>query len=347
MPARSWVCPTDADVQRFYEALPGINRGRRQVVLILLPGSLLMTTWLGVPNLALIAAAATVAVLTDRLAVSRGTTAILSGLVISVGFQIVLSAGVAATGGLDSPYLAWLSVPVTMLAARYRRAVFAAALLVAFALGALACLVAHVADTGREAPAYVQGLSTMILMCALGVIALNLQSAEIESRREATSDALTGLLNRKALAVQFRLMGAHAIATGGWIGVVLCDLDHFKSVNDTHGHAVGDDVLRRVAAVVQSCVRPQDRVFRYGGEELLVLLPDADRGTSAAVAERIRRTVEETPVVGLRITLSAGVAAASGAVADERKLLEAADKALYTAKSAGRNRVELAHPFPA
>ena len=67
MPARSWVCPTDADVQRFYEALPGINRGRRQVVLILLPGSLLMTTWLGVPNLALIAAAATVAVLTaDR-----------------------------------------------------------------------------------------------------------------------------------------------------------------------------------------------------------------------------------------------------------------------------------------
>jgi diguanylate cyclase (GGDEF)-like protein len=348
---RSWLCPTDADVQRFYEALDGINRSRRQVLLILFLTALSMTPWLGMANLLLLLSAASVGYATDRLAGAR-TTTVRSGAVISAGFQIMLSAGVAGTGGAESPYLPWLAVPVTMLAARYRRAVVIWAISVAVLIGAGACLFAAALGTDAQQPAFVDAVATIGLACALGAIALNLQAAEIESRQAASSDPLTGLLNRTALDLQWRRMTAEVSDTDAWLCVLICDLDHFKAVNDLHGHAAGDEVLKCAAGVLAASIRPRDRAFRVGGEEFLVLLPHTDASRGAEIGERIRASLAARSVVGIHVTVSIGVAAARGAQADPQKLSEAADAALYGAKSDGRDRVRIApeignYPGPA
>jgi diguanylate cyclase (GGDEF)-like protein len=126
--------------------------------------------------------------------------------------------------------------------------------------------------------------------------------------------------------------------------VVLADLDEFKEVNDAHGHAVGDEVLRVVAEVLRETLRESDVAGRWGGEEFLLLLPGADEEGAAQLAERVRvalaaRSIPSVP--GLRVTASFGVAEYAGETNTEQ-LLEAADGALYRAKRAGKDRVERA-----
>jgi len=121
---------------------------------------------------------------------------------------------------------------------------------------------------------------------------------------------------------------------------VLIDVDHFKSVNDTHGHQVGDDVLREVARCISASVRETDFVARYGGEEFVAVLNDTqDRAAAMRAAEKIRTAIAsaQIPVVG-HVTASLGASRAKGGDVDERDAIKRADLALYAAKSAGRNR---------
>ncbi|MFV0276562.1 MAG: GGDEF domain-containing protein, partial [Parahaliea sp.] len=123
------------------------------------------------------------------------------------------------------------------------------------------------------------------------------------------------------------------------------DIDYFKTINDTHGHAAGDDVLKKVSAIMAQNLRPYDRLFRTGGEEFTALLPNTDEVAACEVAERLRKIIEASTVVThldieLHVTLSIGVAVSSRQH-DEGSLVEAADAALYRAKSAGRNRYVL------
>jgi len=162
-------------------------------------------------------------------------------------------------------------------------------------------------------------------------------------RRLATRDQLTGLLNRREFE---RILGEEeerAQRFGHPLALVMVDVDHFKRVNDTHGHPAGDDVLREVARLVAGEVRTVDRALRFGGEELVVILVQTDRHEALAVARRICEAVarDPIPVVGgpsLRMTVSAGVAALPADAASGPSLLNAADKALYAAKARGRNR---------
>jgi len=161
-------------------------------------------------------------------------------------------------------------------------------------------------------------------------------------RREAEVDALTGIPNRRAInATLERLLG------GQWqFGVLFFDVDHFKSVNDTFGHDVGDHVLRAVAATIESSLGPEDHIGRFGGEEFVVVVPGADREVAMAAAERFRAAVArlDMPELGRRITVSVGVAVADPEhpEASVQALVARADGALYTAKRDGRNRVRLA-----
>ncbi len=125
------------------------------------------------------------------------------------------------------------------------------------------------------------------------------------------------------------------------LGVLMIDVDHFKRLNDTHGHAVGDDVLRSVAKVLDAELRAGDMVGRYGGEEFTVVMPGARGSEVQGAAERLRRAVERSagPVP---VTVSVGVAWAPAHGSCRTELLSAADGALYEAKAAGRNRVALA-----
>ncbi|MBL8525296.1 MAG: diguanylate cyclase [Betaproteobacteria bacterium] len=157
--------------------------------------------------------------------------------------------------------------------------------------------------------------------------------------RIAHEDALTGVSNRRRLDTWAGNQPA-ALPTG--FAVALLDIDHFKKINDTHSHAIGDAVLREIGALLKSQARNEDLVARYGGEEFVVVLRGVSGPQMAERMERLRAAVERHDwgrvVTGLAVTTSIGVAAADGALAF-RELVERADTALYAAKSAGRNRV--------
>ena len=158
------------------------------------------------------------------------------------------------------------------------------------------------------------------------------------------TDGLTGLDNRRRLEELLEEAFAHARRLSEPFAVLMCDLDKFKSVNDTHGHQAGDAVLKELADVLRSQAREIDRIGRYGGEEFMLLLPGTTLDAAARFAERVRRAVEAhtftIPDGTLRRTLSAGAAAwPHPRLATCDALVKAADDALYVAKETGRNRV--------
>ncbi len=149
-------------------------------------------------------------------------------------------------------------------------------------------------------------------------------------------DALTGLSNRRAILTQLGGMVSGARRHGHPLSVAIVDLDHFKRINDAHGHAAGDDVLLMAVRAMRARLRAEDQLGRLGGEEFLVLLPDTDAEAARSVAEKLRERVAgaRAPV---RVTCSVGVATWVGEPAEA--LLARADEALYAAKQAGRDRV--------
>ena len=164
--------------------------------------------------------------------------------------------------------------------------------------------------------------------------------------RLATVDPLTGIANRQAVLSRVDEEIARAARYGHPLSVVLVDLDHFKRLNDTHGHAAGDRVLHHVAQLLNANVRAVDLAGRYGGEEFLVVLPETDVDAAGSLAEKLRRIVGSSTVrmpdgEQLSITLSAGVTGGLGAVLQSDALVRDADAALYSAKALGRDQVYL------
>ncbi len=155
-------------------------------------------------------------------------------------------------------------------------------------------------------------------------------------------DPLTGALNRRGLDLAFPQLGDDDVVSP--LSAVMIDVDHFKRFNDTYGHATGDLVLREVAAVCGDTVREGDAVVRYGGEEFVLLLPHVDRAQAARIAERVRSAVAMgTTIDGQRVTVTISAGVAERVAGESRDaLLARADAALYRAKQAGRDRVEVA-----
>lgn len=175
---------------------------------------------------------------------------------------------------------------------------------------------------------------------------LDLERELIQARdalhRQATHDALTGLLNRRAVLDALEEEVARARRRKIGVGVLLVDLDHFKSINDTHGHLAGDHVLVEAGRRMADVVRPYDRVGRYGGEEFLVVVPDSDPQVLADVGERVRTAIREAPIAadGASVTVTASIGANwSVEVAALDEFVRGADDALYQAKRSGRDQV--------
>jgi diguanylate cyclase (GGDEF)-like protein len=170
------------------------------------------------------------------------------------------------------------------------------------------------------------------------------------ARERLDRDPLTGLADRGALEDRLELEGLRYSRYRRPLALMVLDLDHFKTINDTHGHPAGDAVLRHAAEVVRVNTREPDLPARFGGEEMVVVLPETMLRQAVEVAERVRAALETAVVhhegVAIRMSASIGVSACPECVDDPRHLLRSADEALYEAKRAGRNRVVPAPPDP-
>jgi diguanylate cyclase (GGDEF)-like protein len=182
------------------------------------------------------------------------------------------------------------------------------------------------------------------------VIAVGLADRTLQARRErdiahrlAELDPLTRVLNRRAILARLHTACAAARQARAPLAALFLDLDHFKRINDNHGHAAGDSVLAVVATAMQDELRERDWLGRYGGEEFLIVLPDANELLARNIAERIRARIAATPIphgeVELHLTVSIGIGLLDEATATVEALVEHADIALYRAKAQGRNRV--------
>jgi diguanylate cyclase (GGDEF)-like protein len=163
-------------------------------------------------------------------------------------------------------------------------------------------------------------------------------------RHEATRDPLTGLWNRRMILDQLAREFHRATRDGHALAVMVADLDHFKEVNDRHGHVMGDTVLRAASERLRSVLRSYDFIGRYGGEEFLIILPICDPRLALSIAERARRAMSTPLVVDgkeLNLSVSLGVACSTPTTTDPSSLIHAADQALYRAKAGGRDRIEI------
>ncbi len=206
-------------------------------------------------------------------------------------------------------------------------------------LGALVVGARHARAYGPSARATLEVLANQLAVALANVRAVQ------RLERMATTDGLTGCLNKRAFleTLEDRMKAAQRF--GHPLALLVTDIDHFKSVNDTYGHDVGDVVIRALGDVLRKLARETDVVARFGGEEFCVLCEQTDAQGAAQLAERIRTTLQElefpTPMGSLRVTCSIGVAQYPTQAADGPSLFKAADEALYAAKRGGRNQVRI------
>ncbi|MDX6696778.1 MAG: two-component system, cell cycle response regulator [Solirubrobacteraceae bacterium] len=331
----SWLCPTENDRQRVLDTSDRVRRARlagSAVIGVALVGLAPMLGWwlLGLFALSCL----NLLTLDRRMArVARPEWVVARGLLVT---ELILAAAAAGTGGPLSPLLPWLVIPIGLMSARFRGRVVAAG--TAIGAGLVAAMVVLVDPRGFvDHPAL--AVATLALLGNVAAITGALRGAELQHRSEAVLDPLTGLLNRKALRVRFAELAAQARLQDAPVCAIALDLDHFKAINDEHGHEAGDAVLRDVAYAMRKVLRSFELMYRLGGEEFLVLLPGVHVAEGEAVAERLRAAVASARPGGLSTTLSAGVAAARGDAVEYDSLFAAADAALYRAKGEGRNRV--------
>jgi len=255
---------------------------------------------------------------------------------------------VALTGQAGSPAVMWMALPAVTLGARFelRGVLFGVGFLIALLLlSTLALDPQAVLDRPDRL------IFPIALVIATAIFSGATQASDREHRREAVLDPLTGLLNRAALLARFEELeqlagersGDEASGRGrgehASLGLLVADVDHFKEVNDRHGHPAGDAVLRDIAYAMRKALRAFDLVYRIGGEEFVVLLPGADVEHTIEVGERLREAVARSRTGDIGVTMSLGAAAARGSAVRFASLYGDADAALYEAKRAGRDRV--------
>jgi diguanylate cyclase (GGDEF)-like protein len=337
----SWLINDDMDRERMLDMDRLVAPVRQRSFIVIAVALLICGPWLGWWTILPLAFAGVAFRLADD-ALERVTHTeymLLAAWTIS---QVMILTSVALTGGPNSPAMSWFAIPVVTLSARFPlRGVIAGVavtvvmlLAVAFGVNAHAVL--------EHPPLLIMPLA---LTLAVAILSTALMHSDVRHRSEAVLDQLTGMLNRHALKDRTIELAHQSQRTGQPVGLIVGDLDHFKDINDTHGHATGDTVLQDVAYMLRKQLRAFDLAYRIGGEEFLVLLPGADLQHAAAMAEKLREGVAaDTVGGGLRVTMSFGVSASeSDSVFDYPTICAEADAALYEAKRGGRNAVR-SHP---
>jgi diguanylate cyclase (GGDEF)-like protein len=252
-----------------------------------------------------------------------------------VGSELVITATIVIAQ--EPVLLPWLVLPVITLPARFSLHGLAAGVVVAFVCMVAAALLCDAAAVYDFPPTLI---APVALLAAIGILSTALMRSDLEHRDEVVLDQLTGMLNRKALDRRVAELEQQSKVTGDPVAVIVGDLDRFKEVNDTRGHAIGDAVLRDVAYTIRKRLRAFDFAYRIGGEEFLILVPGADSTAAAALAESLRDDLERETFSGVNVSMSFGVGATRQfEPLDYERVFCRADSALYEAKRTGRNRV--------
>jgi len=340
----SWLIGDVMDRERMLDMDRQVQPVRQKSFIVIAVALLLCGPWLGWWTIIPLAVAGVVFKLADEavLRVSHPEYLLFAAW---AGSELMIELSVGLTGGPNSPAMAWFAIPIVTLSARFpTRGVI-------LGLGVTVALMVAVAF-GVNAHAVIQHPPLLIMPLALtmavAILSTALMKSDVKHRSEAVIDQLTGMLNRNSLADRTIELALQSERTGQPVGLIIGDLDHFKQVNDTHGHPTGDAVLQDVAYLLRKQLRAFDLAYRIGGEEFLVLVPGADLALTAALAERLRQGVEaDTVGGGQRVTMSFGVSASKHDTAfDYKTVCAEADAALYEAKRAGRNAV-VGGPSPA
>ncbi len=330
-----WLCPTKVDLVRLVDMSPAVRRARILAGAFCGIGVAAMVPWLGWWPLAVFGLAPIPLLGLDRaLRRVEHPERLIAGSLCLHATLILL--GAALSGGLHSPLLPWVAIPVMTAAARFRLPVFLVGAMLATAGLAVVAILGSPHELEHN-PTPLLGF--IVLLGTLVVAQQPVLNAELRWRRDAVLDPLTGLLNRQGLQGRFREVAEQARLTDAPVSLVMCDLDGFKGLNDEHGHACGDAVLKDVAYVLRKELRSFELLYRVGGEELLLVLPGAGLRPGCEVAEHVRATIEASKPAGLSVTASVGVSSALGDEIEFGPMFEAADRALYEAKRSGRNRV--------
>jgi diguanylate cyclase (GGDEF)-like protein len=330
-----WLCPTDFDRKRAVDTSERVRRARVIVAILIGASAILVVPELGWLPLAIFAVEfAYLAGLDGRM--ERSSYPEVHGAAGMFSTGVAMAASIVVTGGSDSPLLPLLAVPIAFVAARFRPRV----VLVGVIMGVIAILTIGLAmDPGGLVHNPTRPVIAIIVIVGAAAIAVAIQGAEVQHRQESVIDPLTGLLNRKALEARFNEIEQQAHVSGGSVCIIELDLDHFKRVNDFLGHGRGDAVLRDMAYEVRKSLRTFELLYLIGGEEFLIILPGTPLHGGLEIAERIRCLVLECRPAGVEITVSLGVAQASGQSVRFERLYAEADEALYLAKRQGRNQV--------
>jgi diguanylate cyclase (GGDEF)-like protein len=333
----SWLISDGMDRERMLDMDRRVAPVRRKSFVVMAIALLLCGPWLGWWTVALLAVAGILFKLADN-AIEKVTHPEYLLFTAWAGSQLMIALAVVLTGGPHSPAMAWFAIPIVTLSARFpTRGVIAG-------LGVTVAMILAV-GFGTDAHAVIAKPPLLIMPLALAsavaILSTALMRSDVIHRSEAVIDPLTGMLNRNSLKDRTVELAHQSERTGQPVGLIVGDLDHFKQVNDTHGHAVGDAVLKDVAYLLRKQLRAFDLAYRIGGEEFLVLLPGASSEQAETMAERLRAGVQgDTVGGGVQVTMSFGVSASMRDHAfDYQQVCEEADAALYEAKRQGRNRV--------
>ena len=339
----TWLCPDPAARERLLDMDARLQKPRAAAIGILALVLLGSSFELGLWPIPLIVVASLGFLLATR--VQARLQAPELAIATSWAFaQTIIAFAVGMTGGAESFGMSWLLILLVTLPARFGVRGVAAGVLFT---STLIATVVSVAPRGTDMPDVYGIVFPIAALVAVAMLSTALLRSDLEHRTEAIIDGLTGMLNRRALGHRLEELRAQAEVTGEPVAVITGDIDHFKHVNDEHGHATGDAVLVDVAYRLRKRLRAFDLAYRLGGEEFLIVLPGATLGDASAMAEDLRSAIAGAPVGGLAVTMSFGVAGSGGDGFDGDAVLAAADEALYAAKAAGRDRVVTAGAEPA
>lgn len=337
METRSWLIGNGSDRERMLDMDRRLRPVRLRTFAVLAAALLASGAWVGWWTIApLLAAAAVFRVADTRI---EGTARPEFWMFAAwAAAEAIIAVSLALTGSSAVSMLAMLSIPIVTLSARFSsRGILIG---VAIALGLMIAVA-----FGTNAHAVTQNppllIAPLAVVISVAMLSMALMRSDVEHRSKAVIDQLTGLLNRAALETRANELEQQSAITGEPVALIVADLDNFKRVNDLHGHASGDAVLKEVAYLVRKRLRAFDLAYRLGGDELLILVPGVDLEVAKLVAEGLREAVgSEALGGGVRVTISCGVSATRhGESFDFDTVFRSADAALYEAKRCGGDRV--------